>query len=176
MKILTLNVMIVLAFNTKASNLFINQSQLQISETPTRIDCGFISVVGQESNQCCIGNTCQNLTSIQLNHPVNNTSCPKIAIDNHIYDVNGPIDIHHDLRIYIAQPVGVTNCRNGNGQDPTLGTGFLTVLNIETIGVENSYFDVDNWILNINSIDGDVVCDGGMIYDNPDIIYLNSFE
>lgn len=158
-----------------ASKVIVNQSEFVISETATRIDCNSISVVGEETTECCIGQSCQNHSTILFNKP-GASMCPRIVIDNYIYNLNGLIDIHHNMKMFIAQSNQLSGCLNGNNQPPTMGSGFLAVVNTETMGVENAFFDVNNWTLNITSIDGDIVCAGGTPYANVDIIFDNGFE
>lgn len=167
---------ILLFLGTKclASNLTLNNSILAISDQPTRMDCNGMSVVSDEQTSCCIGNSCVNQSLIEFSK--NNNSCPKIVIDGYQYELLGPIDIHHDLQLFLTQSNTLQNCLNGNNQAPTLGTGFLAVVNAETVGVHSSRIDVNTWSLIITTIDGDVHCDGGIVFNDPDVIFKNSFN
>lgn len=168
--------LVVCSFSAGAADLNINSSTVTISDTPSRMGCDGLTVSTQETTSCCIGNTCNNLNSINLLAQDNQTTCPRLVIDGYVYDLSAPIDIHHGLLLFITQSGSLANCTNGSGGSPTLGSGFLAVINADTLGVQSASIDVDEWVLQIQSVDGDVICDGGTLYDKPDLIFRNSFE
>jgi hypothetical protein len=163
-------VMILAHFNITAAVVNINTTtggsfQFEIASQASILDCNGLKTF--------IAN--QSFSEIQFNSV--NTNCTGIVLDGYFYSApaNMTINIYHASKIFIVNQFSMTNCLNGQGQLPSIGFDFIFSVGSSTIGITNIKYHENSSILEMDSQDGDVVCDGGIPY-NADIIFKNGFE
>jgi len=157
-----------------SSNLIVNNGTVSAISGVTTINCEGILINHATSTQCCAGNTCSNASNRNFENPTN--KCPVIVLDGYKHTVSGDLQIIHDAKL-IQAATNISNCRRPDNSFPT-ANGF-NELNIATnnvfFGVAQLQLNVSEWAVYITSTDGDLICDGGVVYTN-DLIFKNGLE
>ncbi|MFK5880145.1 MAG: hypothetical protein QM478_11710 [Flavobacteriaceae bacterium] len=167
----TLFIILVLITNYSFASLIKIQSStgtlfnLQLSNDPSIVDCmGINSTLINEP-----------ITSININK--SNQLCVKLVIDNYDYG-NMDFLLYHQSKLIVVNNLSLTNCLTSTGATPAIGFGFILSAGSAVLGISQIKIHENLWVLEINSVDGDIVCDGGVPIDlnSAPLIFKNGFE
>ena len=154
--------------NSNSADLILNSIdgsnfEFELSSTPSVINCsGLITNINDES-----------INDINFSTPT--LLCPGLSIDGYKYKGQLSISIYHQSRLVIVNGIQINNCLNSLGNPPTIGFGFILSIGGTTTGIQHIKLNNYTQVLEINTSDGDVICDGAIVY-NPDVLFKNSFE
>jgi hypothetical protein len=156
-----------------AADLTINSGNPNVVTGTTVMNCLGLTVNYSDTEQCCVGNSCSDLDTVELLNP--NQSCPAVVMDGYRYTVSGDIRIIHSVRLIDVAGGSMTSCRQPDGSFPTTAGFEQLNLNFNNVfaGIESVSIDVDRWELIITSVDGNLTCNGG---ESVDVIFENGFE
>lgn len=138
---------------------------LELSNDPSIVDCmGINSTLVNEP-----------ITTIDFNK--SNQLCVKLVVDNYDYG-NMDFLLYHQSKLIVVNNLSLTNCITSTGAAPSIGFGFILSAGSAVLGVNQIKLHENSWALEINSVDGDIVCDGGTPIDlnSPPEIFKNGFE
>lgn len=157
-----------------ADDLLLNHHIAGLSSTLTRVmTCSGLQLNFAATESCCVDETCEDISSIELQRNENQNKCPGLVLDGQFYDINQDITIYPDVQSVDLLPNTLNNCL-ANGLSPAVGSGYIMTSGATSVGIVNMYLDVNDWNLHVTSIDGDVSCVGAVNY-TADTIYFHSF-
>lgn len=143
----------------------------QISDESSVLNCSGFHInfnTSNPTNPVCNNNVVHDGTIVN-----SSGICPMISVDGILYEFSFDLIINHISKLILVDSSPISNCLNGSGQPPNFGTSFILIIGAVVIGIADIKFNYNTWVLEMISLDGDVVCEGSFI---DDLIFEHNFE